>query len=168
MLRSSRWLLQTLVVLNILVGLLLLGLLLFTFTHETLFVSSTMKRFPEADAEGVLLSARWSLALIGPVMVVAHILFRRLLAILASVAAGDPFTPANASHLHTVAWCLLVLQLCDIGFGVTSSLLDKAAGEGVGGWSFGLTGWIAVLLVFVLARVFREGTRLRDEAKLTI
>ena len=29
-------------------------------------------------------------------------------------------------------------------------------------------GWIAVLLVFVLARVFREGTRLRQEAELTI
>jgi len=168
MLRSSLWLLRALVVLNIAVGLLLLGLLAFTFTNEALFVSSTMKRFPDADAEGVLLAARWSLAFIGPVMVVAHILFRKLLAILASVADGDPFTPVNANRLQTVAWCLLALQLCDIGFGVTSSLLDKAAGEGVGGWSFGLTGWVAVLLVFVLARVFREGTRLRDEAELTI
>ena len=127
-----------------------------------------MRRFPDADAAGVLLSARWSLALIGPVMIVAHLLFKRLLAILASVAAGDPFTPANADRLQAVAWCLLVLQLCDVGFGVTSSMLDKAAGEGVGGWSFGLTGWIAVLLLFVLAGVFKEGTRLRSDAELTI
>ena len=31
-----------------------------------------------------------------------------------------------------------------------------------------LTAWFAVLVVFVLAEVFREGARLRREAELTI
>ena len=34
--------------------------------------------------------------------------------------------------------------------------------------SFTLTAWFSVLVVFVLAEVFREGARLRREAELTI
>ena len=34
--------------------------------------------------------------------------------------------------------------------------------------SFSLTAWFSVLVVFVLAEVFREGARLRREAELTI
>jgi hypothetical protein len=33
---------------------------------------------------------------------------------------------------------------------------------------FSLTSWFSVLVVFVLAEVFREGARLRREAELTI
>ncbi len=33
---------------------------------------------------------------------------------------------------------------------------------------FNPTAWFAVLVVFVLAEVFREGARLRSEAELTI
>ena len=35
-------------------------------------------------------------------------------------------------------------------------------------YSPNLTAWFAVLVVFVLAEVFREGARLRREAELTI
>jgi hypothetical protein len=34
--------------------------------------------------------------------------------------------------------------------------------------SLSLTAWFSVLVVFVLAEVFREGARLRREAELTI
>jgi hypothetical protein len=34
--------------------------------------------------------------------------------------------------------------------------------------SLNLTTWFAVLVIFVLAEVFREGARLRNEAELTI
>ena len=36
------------------------------------------------------------------------------------------------------------------------------------GLDLNLSGWFAVLVVFVLAEVFREGARLRTEAELTI
>jgi hypothetical protein len=101
-------------------------------------------------------------------MLLAHPLFTALLRMLDTVAAGDPFVSVNADRLRTVAWCLLGIQLCDIGFGIAGAVMDTAAGERISSWSPGLTGWIAVLLVFVLARVFREGARLRSEAELTI
>jgi hypothetical protein len=36
------------------------------------------------------------------------------------------------------------------------------------GWSFSITGWLAVLLLFVLARVFDQGTRMRDDLEGTV
>ena len=35
-------------------------------------------------------------------------------------------------------------------------------------WSFSVTGWLAVLLLFVLARVFDHGTRMRDDLEGTV
>ena len=36
------------------------------------------------------------------------------------------------------------------------------------GWSFSATGWLAVLLLFVLARVFNEGAEMRYELEGTV
>jgi hypothetical protein len=47
-------------------------------------------------------------------------------------------------------------------------LADTAAGERISAWSPGITGWVAVLLAFVLARVFLEGTRMRDDLEMTV
>jgi hypothetical protein len=34
--------------------------------------------------------------------------------------------------------------------------------------NFDLTGWLAILLLFVLAQVFREGTRRREDLEGTV
>jgi hypothetical protein len=168
MLVATNWVLRVLLVLNILLGIPLLLLLGFTFAQESRFLAILAGIFAGGDLPVMLSAARWSLAIVAPVMLFAHLLLRRLLEIIGTVEAGEPFIPANANRLRTVAWCLLAIQLCDIAFGLASARLDMAAGERVSGWSPGLTGWVAVLLVFVLARVFREGTRLRSDAELTI
>ena len=43
----------------------------------------------------------------------------------------------------------------------------NAAGSNVE-WKFSAAGWEAVLLLFVLARVFEEGTRLRHDLETMI
>lgn len=168
MLRVARLVLKGLLWLNILVGVPLLLMLGWSFVEEQKFLLAAAKQFPGATRAVLVDSARWSLALVAPVMVLAHFLFRALIEMLDTVGAGDPFVPANADRLRLVAWCLLGIQLCDIGFGIAGAVMDTAAGERISTWSPGMTGWIAVLLVFVLARVFREGARLRSEAELTI
>ena len=71
------------------------------------------------------------------------------------------FGAENARRLKTVAWCVLAVQLLHLSFGVFASIA-RSANAGVD-WSFSSTGWLAVVLLFVLARVFEEGTRIRDE-----
>jgi len=168
MLTVTRWVVKALLLLNLVVGTILLLLLLFSFASEARFLATLDRINPGRDAAALLGWARIILATVAPVMVAAHLLFVRLLALLRTVEEGDPFVAANARRLQTVAWCLLAIQVCDLLFGWAATGFDVAAGERTTGWSPGITGWVAVLLVFVLARVFEAGTRLRDDAELTI
>lgn len=165
MLKVTRRLLKLVAFLNIALGLLILAIWLWLLVDPASFLGAVGGG---AKAEITLTGARLSLGLMAPVMIAAHIIFARLLLILDSVDQGDPFVPDNGDRLQTVAWALLAVQICDLLFGAIGVWTDVLAGERISGWSPALTGWIAVLLVFVLARVFREGARLRDDAELTI
>jgi hypothetical protein len=84
-----------------------------------------------------------------------------------TVRSGDPFVAENAARLQTIAWCVLALQLLHLTFGVMAATVN-AAGSNVD-WTFsGLTGWLAVVLLFVLARVFEEGTQMREDLERMI
>jgi len=96
-----------------------------------------------------------------------HIIFTRLRAIVATAQAGDPFVAANARRLQAVGWALLVIQLLDLVFGALTWLLSSRHVD-TAGWSPSLGGWFAVLLLFILARVFAVGTRMRDELEMTV
>jgi hypothetical protein len=96
-----------------------------------------------------------------------EILLRALAQIIANTSAGDPFIAANARRLQTIGWALLGLQLLDI----PGALLDKfcpALGSAAPDVSFSPGGWLAVLMVFVLSRVFTAGSTLRDELEGTV
>jgi hypothetical protein len=96
-----------------------------------------------------------------------HIIFTRLRAIVATAQAGDPFVAVNARRLQAVGWALLAIQLLDLAFGAL--MLTLAAHHvDTAGWSPSLGGWFAVLLLFILARVFAVGTRMRDELEMTV
>ena len=96
-----------------------------------------------------------------------HHLLTRLLAIVASVRAGDPFVIANADRLQRIGWSLLVLQLLDLALGGIVLTLDRL-GVDHATWTPAFTGWIAVVMMFVLARVFRVGAGMRDDLAMTV
>jgi hypothetical protein len=81
--------------------------------------------------------------------------------------AGEPFSRVNAARLKTIAWALLATQLLDLGFGIVVGEMQSAIGTPLP-WSFGLTGWLAVLMLFVLARMFAHGAEMQDELAATV
>jgi hypothetical protein len=168
MLSVTRSVLRALVVINILAGAVLLSLFAWSFLNEAQFLSAALKMTPAADQGTFLTGFRIALSTILPAVIAGHLLFTRLLAIIGSVAEGEPFAAANGERLQVAAWSLLVIQLCDLLFGYGATMADLAVGERLSGWSPSIAGWLSVLLIFVLARVFREGARLRAEAELTI
>ena len=96
-----------------------------------------------------------------------HPIFASLLRIVSTVQAGDPFVDANATLLTRIGWALLILQVLDLALGglmrwMTVLKLDST------GWTPSLGGWIAVVMIFVLARVFRIGARMRDDLAATV
>ena len=84
-----------------------------------------------------------------------------------TVAAGDPFVLVNARRLRFIAWALLAIQLLDLGFGVLEVSIATRTGERLG-WAPSVTAWLAVVLLFVLARVFEAGATLREELAGTV
>ena len=82
--------------------------------------------------------------------------------------AGDPFVAANASRLQAIAWTLFTLQLLSIVIGAIAESVSTPAHPMSLDAGFSINGWLAVLLTFLLARVFVEGTRMRDDLKGTV
>ena len=82
--------------------------------------------------------------------------------------AGDPFVASNADRLQTIAWVLLALQILSV---IIAGIADAVAMPGHPidiDAGFSINGWLAVLLAFVLARVFAEGARMRDDLEGTV
>jgi len=98
----------------------------------------------------------------------AHILLTRLLAIVESVRLGDPFVAGNAARLQTTAWALLGLEVLHLVVGAVAAVASTDAQPLDVDWTFSVTGWLAVLLLFVLARVFDYGARMRDDLEGTV
>jgi len=130
-------------------------------------VAALARTYP-LDQAALLVRAAILLMAIGIAAGVAvHILFRRMLAIVATAIDGDPFTVANARRLRTIGWALLAIQILDLLFGILSIIIEARTGEAPG-WSPSVGGWISVLMLFVLARVFEQGARMRDELAMTV
>ena len=83
-------------------------------------------------------------------------------------AAGDPFVAGNARRLQAIAWWVLAGEVLRLAIGATAWAASSPA-QGLDlDTGFSLAPWLAVLLLFVLARVFAEGTRLRDDLEGTV
>ena len=99
-------------------------------------------------------------------MVGVLLIVDRLRRVFATLTAGDPFHPDNVRRLRVVGLILAVLELGRYPFSAIEFWITPTHSTAAMGVS--LTAWFAVLVVFVLAEVFREGARLRREAELTI
>ena len=96
----------------------------------------------------------------------AMVIVRNLRSIFASLIAGDPFHPANIGRLRMIGGALAVLEVGRYVAAALAHMMFRGAVHIGGGVD--LTTWFAVLSIFALAEVFREGARLRGEAELTI
>jgi hypothetical protein len=122
---------------------------------------------PSTDVAAALTGVRL-LMLVGVVMSIAtDRLLVALSAVVASAARRDPFVHGNAARLMTIGWSLLTLQLVDLlcaGLARYWSSLGTAAPHG----DISLGGWVATLMVFVLARAFAAGAVMRDDLEGTV
>lgn len=96
------------------------------------------------------------------------IILRQLRRIFASLLMGDPFQPKNVSRLQRIG---IALTLVAIGGWIAQTVAARHLAPGAieaPGISELFTPGFAVIIVFVLSEVFREGTRLRRESEMTI
>jgi len=122
---------------------------------------------PSADSGPLVLGMRFiaALGLVG--VPLNFIVVSRLLAMVNTVSAGDPFVAQNAARLLTISWAVLGQQLLQLVLGmIARSVWTPAHPLHIS--AFSTAGWLAVILLFVLAHVFAEGTRMRDDLKGTV
>ena len=163
---SSR-VLRVLTKLNLLMGALIMALLIATLVAEGPVMGALGVR-PAQFSPRVFLGMRMIMVLGICGVPVVHFILTRLLMIVDTVSTGNPFVAANAARLQAIAWALLGLELMHFAVGAVGSSVSSAAGPLHLSWGFSLTRCIAVLLLFVLARVFEEGARMREDLEGTV
>ena len=159
--------LRILIVLNWLLGAAILALLTATIVApEWTFTALGIP--PTSWMRPMMMGLRAIAALGLAAIPLNHAVLERLLAIVGTVRSGDPFVAANAQRLQTIAWVLLVLQILSLIIGGIAKAISTPAHPLHLDAGFSTSGWLAVILTFVLARVFAEGTLMREDLEGTV
>lgn len=123
---------------------------------------------PAAQSAPLLLGLR-AISALGLVAVPVNLaVLSRLIAMVLTVRAGDPFIATNAYRLQAIAWFLLAQQLLGTVIGLIGKSVSTPAHPLHLDAGFSPAGWLAVVMTFVLARVFAEGALMREDLRGTI
>lgn len=131
-----------------------------------------------ADSSGVALSPEVIAALVvvlllaAVILALAFIALRLLLRVVGTLAEGDPFVPANGERLTRMAWIMLAVQLLQIplfGLGAWIEEGVDASGQDLHvAVNADFSALLLVLILFILARVFKKGAEMRAELEGTV
>ena len=153
--------LRILIVVNWLGGAAILALLVVMPNEQ--WIMSAFKLSPSPEAERLVMGLR-AIAVLGLAAIpLNYAILKRLLAMVETVRAGDPFVAINADRLQTIAWTLFALQLLSLVIGAIARHVSTPEHPLHLDAGFSINGWLAVLLTFLLARVFAEGTLMRED-----
>ena len=158
--------LRVLIIVNVVASILALALLILLPNER--WIVTALGLSPSLGPGKVAMALRL-MGLLGLVFVALnHVILKRLLAIVDTVRAGDPFVASNARRLQIIARALLGLQILSLAIAAAARTLstpDHPVNLDAG---FSINGWLAVLLTFLLARVFAEGSAMRDDLEGTV
>jgi Protein of unknown function (DUF2975) len=158
--------LRILVVINFVAGIAILALLVVMPNEQ--WIMAAFKLAPSPDTDRLIMGLR-AVAVLGLVAIpINYLVLRRLIAIVETVRTGDPFVAANADRLRIIAWALLALQLLSLVIGAIGKAVSTPAHPVHLDAGLSINGWLAVLLTFVLARVFAEGALMREDLEGTV
>jgi hypothetical protein len=107
------------------------------------------------------------------ILALAILIFWAVRQIVVSATHGDPFVVANADRLTRIGWLLVAIygvqfaMSIAMGAMVPPQLKDHLKFDGFG-FDFSPLGVLAILLIFVLAQIFRHGSQMRAELEGTV
>ncbi len=159
--------LRVLIILNWLYGACIFALLAYTFVDEA-FLMRALGLGSPSENPSLVLGIR-AIAALGLLAIPLNLaVLKRLVAMVQTVRAGEPFIATNAYRLQAIAWFLLGQQLLSVIIGLIAKSVSTPAHPLHLDAGFSPGGWLAVILTFVLARVFAEGTLMRDDLEGTV
>lgn len=162
------WFLMGVMALAVAACLIAIPIILFNQDRVSIELAEEGLRAASGDVIGALLIL---LACAAILVGMLFYVFRLLKHIVDTVGEGDPFVPENAARLTRMAWLTLGVQVVTIPLAALGLWLSSAMEED--GTTFTVetisgNGLLLVLILFILARVFREGARMREELEGTV
>ena len=112
-----------------------------------------------------------SLALLAMATIVLFYFFlRKVRQLIDTVGEGDPFVPENAERLTSMAWFMLAIQVVAFPMLAILIYIQDVMQEVDPDMELDLdpSGIVLVIMLFILARVFRHGTRMREDLEGTV
>lgn len=106
--------------------------------------------------------------LAGIAVVLGFYFFRHLRRIIGTVGEGDPFVPINAERLRAMGWITVAVHILGIPMAALSGWIESVTDNFRAAIEVPFSGLLLAIVLFVLARVFREGTRMREELEGTV
>ncbi len=133
------------------------------------------KLVAELAEHAIAPEAAWAiaplLALVVAAAVLGFLFFRHLYRIVGTVGEGDPFIPENARRLSAMGWITVAVHVLMIPLFAIAAWIAKHAKDSdsfhIDG-DIDLNGILLALILFILARVFRQGARMREELEGTV
>lgn len=138
-----------------------------SWLFSTRFQAMLLQDAPSVDSRLEAIGLRWLMGVGIAMGIGIEILLSAMRRTLVGASTGDPFISANAQRLRTMGWALLGLQLLDLPAALIARSFPSL-GTAIPdiGWAPG--GWLAVLMLFVLSRVFTAGTAMRHDLEGTV
>lgn len=159
--------LRILIILNWFFAACVLALLAYTFINEP-WTMRALGVTGMPDAPTVMWAMRGIAALGVAAALPNYMILKRLVMMVETVRAGDPFVAANAYRLHAIAWLMIVLQMISITIAAIGKAISTAEHPFNLDAGFSVNSWLAIILTFVLARVIAEGTLMREDLEGTV
>ncbi|KQS54084.1 hypothetical protein ASG17_13325 [Brevundimonas sp. Leaf363] len=149
------------------IGAVLLGLAFLAAMFVPDFAAGLMDGLTGAERDpsrAIMISERMTYAAAFVASVSTWWIINRLRRIFLAVNQGDAFEPANVGRLQGVGVGLLGVQVASAIIAFSGPAVEGAAH----GRDANLGAWLGILIVFMLAEVFRQGSTMRDEQQMTV
>jgi hypothetical protein len=168
LLTSARLLVTIILMLVILAGLgMITAAVCLPLFHERIF-AEILEQTGKRVGGDFIVAAELFLAILFLMGFLAFRWLGRLRRVIESVALGDAFAPVNAERLAEMGWLTVGIEALSLPAGAAAHYVTTHLGKSHIDIGLSLGGVLLALVLFILARVFREGAAMRADLEGTV
>lgn len=158
-------------IIMVLIGLICVGLTAAVIAapifHDEL-LAKMAEHAGHAPSGPVMLAIVACLVLLLAICAIGFVWLRLLRRIIDSVGSGEPFAAINAERLSRMGWLTVAIEAVSVPAGAIAGYLTHLSHRQHVDIGLSLGGVLMALILFILARVFREGAAMREELEGTV